>query len=218
MDGAARITSIDALSEFRAALIKFKSEAAAALIETESELQRTLLWLRHDQTAYWQRQARARQELLTRAKTDLYRKQVAQDREVRIGVDQKKAVEKAKRDLAQAEEKIEAVRRWIRTLDKEMVLYRGECQGLAAMIEGGVPEIVKRMDGMMDALRAYLMVSGTGGAAAERETESLADATNPGATHEHHGGPHTAPGRGEGPADPLGADQGAVERRAEPPG
>lgn len=173
MDGAARITSIDALADARVALIKFKADATAALIETESDLQRTLIWLRHDQAAYWSRQVRNCQELLTRAKTDLYRKQVAQDREVRISVDQKKAVEKAKRDLAFAEEKCQTVRRWIQVLEKELVLYRGEVQGLAGMVEGNIPDAIKRLDSMMASIEAYLMVSGTGGKAAEREVENL---------------------------------------------
>lgn len=171
MEGAARITSIDALKEFRAALIKFKAEATAALIETESEIQRTLLWLRHDQSAYWQREVRKRQELLARARSDLYRKQVAQDPEIRASVDQKKAVERAKRDLAHAEEKVQTVRRWIAILDKELVLYRGECQGLSSMLEGDIPGVIKRLDGMIDSLQAYLMVSSTGGTAAERTAE-----------------------------------------------
>jgi hypothetical protein len=207
MDGAARITSVDALAEARAAFAKFKAEATAALIEAESELQRTLLWLRHDQAAYWQRQVRGRQELLTRAKTDLYRKQVAQDRDVRISVDQKKAVERAKRDLEAAEEKVAAVRRWIGVLDKELVLYRGECQGLSTMIEGGMPEAISRLDAMMDAIVAYMSVSGTGGAAAQRATDAL-DAE--GGSDEHLGGAHPAPGRDEGPAGTLGAGEGKV--------
>lgn len=208
MEGAARITSVDALSAARAAFVKFKAEATAALIESEAELQRTLLWLRHDQTAYWQRQIRSRQELLTRAKTDLYRKQVAQDRDIRIGVDQKKAVEKAKRDLDAAEQKLAAVRRWIGILDKELVLYRGECQGLSTMLEGGMPEAIARVDAMMDAVAAYMSVTGTGGAAAQRATEAL-DAAQ-GASHEHLGGAHPAPGRDEGSADTLGAGEGKV--------
>jgi hypothetical protein len=175
MEGAARITSIDALKEFRVALIKFKAEATAALIETESDIQRTLLWLRHDQTAHWQREVRKRQELLARAKSDLYRKQVAQDPEVRASVDQKKAVERAKRDLAHAEEKAQSVRRWIGVLDKELVLYRGECQGLSGMLDGEIPVVLKRLDGMIDSLQAYLLVAGTGGTAAERATEETTD-------------------------------------------
>lgn len=171
MEGTARISSVEALSEFRVALIKFKSEAAAALLGTESELQRTIMWLRHDQSAYWQRQIRHRQELLTRAKSDMFRKQVAQDAEIRVSVDQKKAVEKAKRDLEHAEEKVRTVRRWIALLDKEHVLYRGECQGLSGMLEADIPAILKRLDGMIGSIEAYMTVTGSGGDAAARETE-----------------------------------------------
>ncbi len=231
MEGAARLTSTEALKDFRVALIKFKAEATAALIETESELQRALMWLRHDQTAYWQRQVRIRQELLGRAKSDLFRKQVAQDLEVRAGVDQKKAVERAKRDLDHAEEKARAVRRWIGVLDKELVLYRGECQGLSGMLEGGIPDIIKRLDGMIGSIEAYLMVSGTGGTAAEKATEetgALGIGGVPGAVtdlsegiegsigDEHLSGAHPAAGRDEGAADPMGTGEAAMERPEEP--
>jgi hypothetical protein len=219
MEGAARISSTDAIKDFRAALIKFKAEATAALIETESEIQRTLMWLRHDQTAYWQRQVRVRQELLGRAKSDLFRKQVAQDLEVRVSVDQKKAVEKAKRDLEHAEEKARTVRRWIGVLDKELVLYRGECQGLSGILEGGIPGLLKRLDGMIGALDAYLMVSGTGGAAADRAADETALPGKPAdgsIAHEHLGGPYAAPGRDEGPHDPMGEGEAALGRPEEP--
>jgi hypothetical protein len=228
MEGAARISSIEALKDFRTALIKFKAEATAALIETESELQRTLMWPRHDQTTYWQRQVRIRQELLGRAKSDLFRKQVAQDLEVRVSVDQKKAVEKAKRDLEHAEEKSRTVRRWIGVLDKELVLYRGECQGLSGMLEGGIPGLLKRLDGMIGSIEAYLMVSDTGGTAAERATEesvesgqglgSIGDEPPPEGSigHEHLRGAHPAPRRDEGPADPLGAGEAGMAGPEEP--
>jgi hypothetical protein len=217
MEGAARVTSLDALKDARVAFVKFKAEATAALIETEAELQRTLVWLRHDQANYWQRQVRVRQELLGRAKSDLYRKQVAQDAEVRASVDQKKAVERAKRDLALAEEKVEAVRRWIRVLDKELVLYKGECQGLSAMLEGTIPEGLKRLAGMIEALEAYLMVTDTGGPAVHRELDEGLGSVPEGATDdEHHGGPRPVAGRPEGTHDPLGTGEAQVGRPEDP--
>jgi hypothetical protein len=173
---SARVTSIDALKTFRGAVAEFRSEAGAALIEAESEIQRTLLWLRHDQLAHWQRQVRLRAELLTRAKTDLYRKQVAQEAQVRAGVDQKKAVELAKRRLEEAEEKIVAVKRWITVLDREVVLYKGEIQTLAGMIDGPLQQGEGRLEGMVKSLEAYAAIaapiSGERGAGADAPTES----------------------------------------------
>src|SRR5436190_530730 len=113
MAEASRVTSIDALRLARVALLEFKAEAEAALLEAEGAIQRALLWLHHDQLAHWQRELRVRQELLTRAKSDLYRTQVAQaDMAARASVDQKKAVEHAKRRVEEAERKLELVKRW----------------------------------------------------------------------------------------------------------
>lgn len=170
--GSARVTSIDALKALRIAVADFRSEAGAALMETEGEIQRQLIWLRHEQLAHWQRQVRVRTELLTRARSDLYRKQVAQEAQVRAGVDQKKAVEAAKRALEEAEQKIVAVKHWIRLLDRELVLYKGEVQTLAGMLEGDLQQAEGRLEEMVRSLEAYAaiaapVVGGGGGVEAD---------------------------------------------------
>src|SRR6185503_20202213 len=173
----ARVTSIDALKTFRVAVADFRAEAGAALMETEAEIQRQLVWLRHEQLAHWQRQVRVRTELLTRARSDLYRKQVAQDAQIRAGVDQKKAVEAAKRSLEEAEQKIQAVKHWVRLLDRELVLYKGEVQTLAGMLdgdEGGGEEVVGGLEA--DAAIAAPM---TGGGAAEGEARPAGETVAP---------------------------------------
>jgi hypothetical protein len=155
----ARVTSISALREFRLALSKYRSEAAAALIEAESEIQRTLVWLRHDRLSYWQKELRKRQELLTRAKSDMYRHIVASD-SPRASVDQKKGLEKAKRQLDEAEAKLLAIKRHIRILDHELVLYRGEVQGLNGMIESDLVMAESRLERMAADLEAYAQLVG----------------------------------------------------------
>jgi hypothetical protein len=150
----ARVTSISALREFRLALSKYRSEAAAALIEAESDIQRTLVWLRHDRLSYWQSELRRRQEMLTRAKSDMYRHIVASD-SPRASVDQKKGLEKAKRQLDEAETKLAAIKRSIRILDHELVLYRGEVQGLNGMLESDLLMAESRLERMANDLDAY---------------------------------------------------------------
>ncbi|MBC7771063.1 MAG: hypothetical protein H7210_01080 [Pyrinomonadaceae bacterium] len=150
----ARVTSISALREFRLALAKYRSEAAAALIEAESNIQRTLVWLRHDRLSYWQKELRKRQELLARAKSDMYRHIVASD-SPRASVDQKKGLDKAKRQLDEAEAKLTSIKRAIRILDHELVLYRGEVQGLSGMIESDLVMAESRLERMADDLDAY---------------------------------------------------------------
>jgi hypothetical protein len=173
----ANITSIPVLREFRAALSKYRAEAAAALIEAESDLSRTQVWLKFDRLPYWTNELRRRQELLTRAKSEMYRSVVQSDADGRAGVDQKKTLEKAKRMLAEAEEKLQAVRRWLRVIDHEMVLYRGEVQSLSGLIDSELAQAEVRLDRMTVSLEEYAQIvapSGDPSAASDPATETPA--------------------------------------------
>lgn len=172
----ARVTSIAALREFRLALAKYRSDAAAALIEAESEIQRTLVWLRHDRLSFWQSEHRRRQELLTRAKSDMYRHIVASD-SPRASVDQKKGLERARRQLDEAESKLASIKRSIRILDHELVLYRGEVQGLSGMIESDLVMAESRLERMASDLDAYAQLLAP--EPDSRQTDPAADPTAP---------------------------------------
>lgn len=180
---SAHVTSINALREFRLALAKYRSDAAAALIEAESDVQRTLVWLRHDRLSYWQREQRKRQELLARAKSDMYRHIVASD-SPRASVDQKKGLEKAKRQLEEADAKLDAIKRAVRVLDHELVLYRGEVQGLAGMIESDLVMAEARLERMSSDLDAYAQLLAPGSNASGPINEAVDSSQSP-----HAGGP-----------------------------
>ena len=63
MEGqSARVHSIDTLRMFRIALIKFAEACGTALTDAESEMQRVVLWLEHDQISHWTSQVRKRTE------------------------------------------------------------------------------------------------------------------------------------------------------------
>jgi hypothetical protein len=220
MGPRANVTSVDSLKEAKIALLEFRAEAGAALVEAEADLQKTLLWLRHDQLAHWQKQVRVRTELVTRARSDLYRKQVAQEQQVRAGVDQKKALEAAKRRLEEAEEKIQSVKRWIRVLDRELVLYKGECQGLASLLEGDLPQGAGRIDRMMEGLAGYLAVAApSGGEGAREGPEAGALEGAAGSVQSVEGAPsdgdergaRDAPGRDEEIRAEMGPNSGRLE-------
>ncbi|MGE3108331.1 MAG: hypothetical protein AB7G11_16380 [Phycisphaerales bacterium] len=186
MSGSANITSIAVLREFRLALGKYRAEAAAALIEAESELSRTLVWLKHDRLPYWTHELRRRQELLTRAKSEMYRSVVASDTDGRAGVDQKKTLERAKRMLAEAEAKMQSVRRWLRILDHEAVLYHGEVQGLSGFLDTDLSQAEARLERMSANLEEYARLRAPGGdpAGAASEDEAGGSTNSPAATQD----------------------------------
>ena len=71
----ADVRSIEVIDAFRTVLVGFIDAGRGALMEAESDLERTILWLDRDRVGHWTRQIRRRQELVVRAKSELYRKQ-----------------------------------------------------------------------------------------------------------------------------------------------
>ena len=73
MEQAARVTSIDAIREFRAALLEFAHDARDALSAVDLETRRALEWVLERQPAYWHQQVRLGHDRVLEARNDLHR-------------------------------------------------------------------------------------------------------------------------------------------------
>ena len=155
----ARVTSIEALEAFRPVLVAFTEETATALLSAESDAGRTAQWLRGDMIPYWKKEVRVRNEDLVRAKSKLTVKQHEKEDDERTTVDERKAVEKAKRRLAAAEEKLEKSRRWVRRLEKSQDDFRGAIGAFKTLIDQQMPRAVARLDHSITTLDAYTKVA-----------------------------------------------------------
>jgi hypothetical protein len=126
MEGA-KVSSIDALRMFRAALIKFAETTGSALTDADADVRSTLIWLERDQSTYWKGQIRKRHDALERAKEALRHKQLykgpAGGRQ--SDVDEQKMVSKCKAALMEAEQKLLAVKKSIVKLNKSMSDFLG---------------------------------------------------------------------------------------------
>jgi hypothetical protein len=78
-ESSARVNSIDAIKNFKIALIKFAETGMVALSAAEAEVNRTIMWLQLEQPAYWASQLRKRQEALVRANEALRAKTMFKD-------------------------------------------------------------------------------------------------------------------------------------------
>jgi hypothetical protein len=158
MASGARVESLDALRSVKTAVAKFAEETSQALGETDAELQRTLLWLETEQLAYWRLQQRNRATLLNQAREALRNKTMYKDLSGRtpLALEEKKALEIAIRRLAEAEEKIAAVKKWTPRLKNEIMIYRGGVQRLATAVQSDLPRAIGQLDGMIGSLEAYL--------------------------------------------------------------
>ena len=117
----AKVGSVDTLQELRGHLCCFAHIASNALEEANSDIQRTLMWLKQDRYRYWKVESRNRSEQFMRAKLELKRKQDIETSPMGgtySFIDEKKALAVAQRALEEAEKKLQDIQRWIPLLER----------------------------------------------------------------------------------------------------
>ena len=105
MANQVRVTSLDALETFRAHLIIFLAKAVGAVDEVGDEVRRTRSWVHNDQRQFWETQIKKRRRILDQAQGEYMNARLSKLQD-NIAA-QKQAVQKAKRELEEAEQKLE---------------------------------------------------------------------------------------------------------------
>ncbi len=179
MATSARVTSVQAISEFRIALLQFCQAAKEVLGSIDMEIRRMSDWVERDRLSYWQREIRNCQEELAQAKADLFRKQIT-----RISgqnpdlLEEKDALRRAQYRLEEAEEKVQRCRLWGgRQLPRAIDEYQGPGRQLAAIVEGNPPSIAIYMDRVIRSLEAYLELDPSIGSSGPTDDSKVAAKT-----------------------------------------
>jgi hypothetical protein len=160
--GPANISSPEVIRRFRAHFVEFDGECRRALEGSRTEISRIEEWLRREQTHYWKRQLRKREEVLEQARRD-YMSALHNDGGYggkKSAVDEKKALARALRLKEEAEAKLQAVKRWLLTIDKQVADVSGACLSLVALLDMQTAQALARMDAMLDSLDGYLRPGG----------------------------------------------------------
>jgi hypothetical protein len=157
MSRTANVLSVQALKDFKNAMIKFAEEARNSLSGVDMELRRMRDWLERDQLGYWQAQIKRRQEELMQARADLHRRKISQQGSDAVSdADQKEALREAQRRLRVAEEKVALVKKLIPALHHAIAEYHSHSQPLGDHLAGGFDRSVAGLEKMTLALEAYL--------------------------------------------------------------
>ena len=158
MPQGANVQSIELLRELQTVLWKFREACVSSLNDVESDLRRTVIWLETEQDSYWKSQMRIRHEALERAKEALRSKKIFKDASGRPQsvVEEQKALKIAMARMAEAEQKLSNVRKWVRALQKEIELYKSSVGRLSHSVESLVPAAVHQLDRLMTSLEAYV--------------------------------------------------------------
>ncbi len=150
----AHLDSPDILKQFRSQVVEFEAASRQALDGVRADIRKVTEWLRREQLARWTRELRKREEEVAEA-----RSRYAQERHGgrKPGCyDERKALEKAQRRKAEAEEKIRAVKRWVVRLEQDATKLLQPCQSFSVELDTRVPRALNRLDSMLDNLDAYL--------------------------------------------------------------
>ncbi len=153
----ARVTNVAAIPDFRAELATFAVEVRQAISEVEMEVRRALDWITHDRPLYWQGEIRHGNEAVARAKDELSQSRIYKriDEYVPSCAEEKKALDRTKRRLEHAEQKLEIVKKWARAAQQAVDKFKGPMQRLSAVLDGDIPHALAVLDRMSDALARY---------------------------------------------------------------
>ena len=156
-EGHVRVLDLKTIEKFKGSMAEFGDTVKVALIEADSEIERAIVWLERDRIQHWRRQIQKRQELVTRAKSALYRKQMqGSEKDGRPSVvDEKVELARSLKHLKSAEERLEHTKRWRNRLEREYALYKGHIQSLSGMAERNVPMAVALLGKILEHLEAY---------------------------------------------------------------
>jgi len=180
MARSAKVTSIDALQTFAGALRRFGHVASSALEELELELQRAVDWIQEDRKSYWKHELHRGWEQVAEARVNLQRAQTIRrmvDREPSC-VDERRALEKARRRARIAEEKVERARHWSRMVERAVNEYRGSAGKLAGWLETDLPQGLALLGRMSEALESYVRLESSGESTVA-DAAAIADEADP---------------------------------------
>jgi len=152
----ARVLSVEVLEELRAALVRFKQEAASALSSVSLVIERAHIWL-DQQERYWKQEIRKREQAVSEARLELQRRKMMEilDRPADT-TEQEKALRRAQARLEEAERKLRAVKAWLVNWPRAVNEYRPSGQRLADFLEIEMPQLLAWMQGRIEALQEYL--------------------------------------------------------------
>ncbi|MGE3820433.1 MAG: hypothetical protein AB7I30_13545 [Isosphaeraceae bacterium] len=157
MSQTAKVRSVESIRDFKVAMNNFVEEARNALSSVEMEVRRVRDWVQRDQYSYWQSQVKRRNEQVSMARTELHRRRLSQQNSDAISdTEQKENLREAERRLAQAEEKVKIVKKWIPILEHEIAKYHSCSQPLGDCLAGSLQNSLALLERVIRSLESYL--------------------------------------------------------------
>jgi hypothetical protein len=177
----AKVTSLEAIEDFRARLIVYRDKAARVLDEVSDEVTRARIWVESDRPVHWQNQIRRLTRELEQAQQELFSAQLSGLRDASYA--QQATVQKARRSIRDAEDKVKLAKQWQRQFDQRVESPARQVEKLRHLLTHDLGLAVAWLNEMTKTLSAYAGLSPSGTVTAkEPAAESIEPTTANGET------------------------------------
>ncbi len=157
MPERAHVTSVDAIESFRTQLIAYLSKVRPLLEDATDEAARTRQWLESDRRIFWENQVRRRAKILQEAQQAVFSARLSNLRETTTA--EQVAVQRAKRALTEAEEKLRMVKKWSLDFDHRSDPLVKQLESLRTMLGNTMPKAIVHLAQLVKTLDAYAGVA-----------------------------------------------------------
>lgn len=153
----ADVRSLDALRDFRAALIVFLGAVGDSLMALQEAVFVAVDWVENEQPRYWDSEVLKAYDQVAEKRialeTNRMRKEAFGHRPSLA--EEKQALEEAKRRLAYCQQKVDIVKNTSIDLRHEADEFLGRLSSLQRLIETDLPKMIGLLERMLLALEAY---------------------------------------------------------------
>jgi hypothetical protein len=153
----AKITSVEAIEQFRVALLLYLSTARPALEEVSAEIARAKSWLQNDQRRFWENEMRQRRKKLEEAQQELFSARISNFQEATSL--QQMAVNRWQRSVREAEEKLAQLKKWDRELENRSEPLLKSAEQFQTFLTMDLPKAIAYLGQVVKTLEAYSDVS-----------------------------------------------------------
>jgi hypothetical protein len=158
MSGRAKVRSVKALKDARAAVLEFMTTARSALATVNDDIQRISEWLVHDRPAYWKHEIRRREDDVVRWRLEMERKRMIAAPDPASTVFEEKQLRRARERVESARRKLEAVRRWQPIWEREARNSLVMLRGLEESLDSDLPRGVALLERLIAAVEQYAAI------------------------------------------------------------
>jgi hypothetical protein len=154
MANQAKVTSIEALDQFRASLVIFLGKARRSVSDAGDEARNTRMWLQHDRIVFWESEIRKRSKIHDQAEQEYMSARLTKNNENALTI-RKNAVEKAKRALEEAQGRLRRVKQWAQNFDNAADPIVKRMESIRQYLDVDMPKAIAYLVNLQRTLAAY---------------------------------------------------------------